>query len=69
MFTGVKKPHIIFGLTTLKSEPPSPFQNLTKNCRTVASKSTHYSDDDNKGIASEVERLYSEGITESSTSS
>ena len=64
---GVKKPLIKSGLTTLKSKLPSPFKNLTKNCRPVASKSRRYSDDEKKLIASEVKRLYSEGIIEPST--
>ena len=63
MFGGVKDPLIISSLSTLKIDPPKPFQNLTKDCKPVASKSRHYSDNDKKFIASEVERLYSEGIS------
>ena len=61
------KPLIISSLATLKSEPPSPFQNIAKDCKPVASKSRNYSDDDKKFIASEVQRLYKEGIIEPST--
>ena len=68
MFSGVKDPLIISSLSTLKIDPPKPFQNLTKDCKPVASKSRHYSDNDKKFIASEVERLYSEGIIQPSTS-
>ena len=68
MFGGMKDPHIISSLSTLKIDPPKPFQNLTKDCKPVASKSRHYSDNDKKFIPSEVEHLYSEGIIEQSTS-
>ena len=67
-FGGVKKPLIISGLATIKSNLPSPFKNLTKTYRPVASKSRHNSDDDKKFIASEAKRLYSEGIIEPPTS-
>ena len=68
MLGGSKEPLVISGLTTLKTEPPSPFQNLTTNCKPIASKSRHYSDIDKKFISSEVQRLYIEGIIEPSTS-
>ena len=68
MFGDMKEPLIISGLTILKTEPPSPFQNITKDCKPVASKSRNYSDDDKKFIASEVQRLYKEGIIEPLTS-
>ena len=67
MFGGMKEPLIISGLTTLKTEPPSPFQNITKDCKPVVSKSRNYSDHDKKFIASEVQHLYKEGIIEPST--
>ena len=38
MFGGMKEPLIMPGLTTLKTEP-SPFQNVTKDCKPEASKS------------------------------
>ena len=65
MFGGMKEPLIIPGLTTLKTEP-SPFQNVTKDCKPEASKSWNYSDDD-RFIASKEQHLYKEGITEPST--
>ena len=68
IFGGMKEPLIISGLTTLKNESPSPLQNISKDCKPVASKSRNYSDDDKKLIASEVQRLYKEGIIEPSTS-
>ena len=36
MFDGIKKPLIISGLKTLKTEPPSLLQNLTKDYKPVA---------------------------------
>ena len=62
MFGGVKEPLIISGLKTVKNEPPSPSQNLLKDCKPVASKSRHYTDNDKKFISVEVEQLFSEGI-------
>ena len=46
MFGGMKEPLTVSGLTTLKTETPSPFQNITKNCKPVALKSRKYNNGD-----------------------
>ena len=48
--------------------PPNLFKNLTTDCKPIATKSRRFSATDSKFIKSEVDRLYTEGIIEESTS-
>lgn len=66
---GRKPPLVICGLSTLKAEPPSLFNNLTSNCKPIAAKSRRYSMQDKKFIDQEVQRMLSEDIIERSNSS
>jgi hypothetical protein len=66
-FDGVRDP-LVVGLATLNVEPINLFENLTPDCKPIASKSRHYSAEDRNFISSEVQRLYKEGIIEPSTS-
>ena len=50
LFGGTKPPLVIGALNTLNAEPPSLFENLTSDCKPVATKSRMYSNDDRKFI-------------------
>lgn len=58
----------ICALSTLAITPPSPFVNLTPDCKPIATKSRRYSALDQQFITSEINRMLSEGIIEPSTS-
>ena len=68
MFRGDKPPLVICGLSTLNVSPPHLFENLTPDCKSIATKSRRYSKDDKKFIESEVQRMLQEGIIEPSKS-
>ena len=55
-------------MTTLKVTPPSPFVNLSPDCKAIATKSRRYSVVEQRFIDSEIGRMLSEGIIETSTS-
>ena len=66
-FGGVKEP-LVVGLATLSEEPLNLFENLTPDCKPIASKSRLYSAEDRNFISSEVQLLYKEGVIEPLTS-
>ena len=66
---GGSKPALsVCGLSTLNTDPPQLFANLTDDCHPVAVKSRKYSRDELTFINSEVRRLLHEGIVEPSKS-
>lgn len=66
---GGSKPSLsICGVSTLNTEPPQLFANLTDDCHPIAIKSRKYSRDDLAFISSEVKRLLHDGIIEHSKS-
>ena len=56
----------ICGVSTLNTDPPQLFANLTDDCHPIATKSRKYCRDDLAFINSEVKRLLEEGIIEPS---
>ena len=67
-FSGSNAPFSVCGVAAAKIVAPSLFENLTPNCRPVATKSRRQTPDNEKFINSEVERLLHEGIIEPSSS-
>ena len=67
-FGGSKQSLTICGLSTLAITPPSPFINLTPDCKPIATKSRRFSTLDQQFIKSETSRMLAEGIIEPSTS-
>ena len=67
-FGGSKQPLNVCGLSTLAITPPSPFINLTPDCKPIATKSRRYSALDQQFIKSEISKMLAEGIIEPSTS-
>ncbi|PIK39574.1 hypothetical protein BSL78_23581 [Apostichopus japonicus] len=67
-YGGDLPPLVLCGLTTLRTEPPQLFANLSPDIHPVAAKSRRYSSDDKKFIAAETQRLLREGIIEKSNS-
>ncbi len=65
---GVNPPLSVCGVSTLNTDPPRLFSNLTDDCHPIATKSRKYNQDDLNFIDSEVKRLLGEGIIESSKS-
>ena len=55
-------------LNTMKLKCPSPFLNLHKDIKPIATKARRYSPSDVKFIDSEIKRMLDEGIIEESTS-
>ena len=58
----------VCSFTTLKIEPPSPFEDFTADCHSIATKSRRHSKDHLTFIGNEVEQLLKEGIIEPSQS-
>ena len=52
----------ILGLSTVNTEPPDLFANLTPDCHPVRTRSRRYSKEDRDFICKEVQRLEEEGI-------
>ncbi|XP_071836380.1 uncharacterized protein [Apostichopus japonicus] len=67
-YGGELPPLVLCGLTTLRTEPPQLFANLSPDIHPVAAKSRRYSSDDKKFIAAETQRLLRKGIIEKSNS-
>ena len=67
-YGGKQPPLTVCGLSTIKTDPPSLFSNLTPNCRPVADGRRNYSKDDLEFISQEVDRMMGEGIIEPSKS-
>ena len=67
-FRGKKPIFSVCGLTAANVDPPALFENLTPDCRPIATKSRRFTKPDEKFIDSEIQRLLSEGIIETSTS-
>ena len=66
---GGDKPNLnICNLATLNVDTPSLFQNLSENCKPIATKSRRYSEPDKQFIDSEIQRMLNEGIIELSNS-
>lgn len=66
-FGGAEKELRVCGMTTLKVTP-SLFVNLSPDCKPTATKSRRYSVAEQRFIDSEIGRMLSEGIIETSTS-
>lgn len=67
-FGGSKTPLSVSALAHVNIEPPSLFQNLTKDIRPIVTKSRKHSMTDRAFINDEVNRLLAEGIIERSHS-
>ena len=67
-FNGHNAPFSVCGVAAAKIVAPSLFENLTPNCKPVATKSRRQTPDNEKFINSEVKRLLREGIIEPSSS-
>ena len=67
-FGGPLPPLEVCGLSTLNVDPPAPFQNLTNDCRPIATKSHRYTKPDQLFIKSELQNFLREGIVEPSES-
>ena len=67
-YGGPEPPISLCGLSTLNIDPPSPFCNLSDDCRPIATKSRYYSREDLDFISKEVDRMLHEGIIEPSKS-
>ena len=67
-FEGPRKPFSLCGLAAAKVEPPSLFENLTDDCKPVATKSRRFNNPDRVFITDEVSRLLEEDIIEPSKS-
>ncbi len=67
-FKGEKPTFSVCGLTAAKVEPPALFENLTPDCRPVATKSRRFTKPEELFIDSEVQRLLAEDIIEHSSS-
>ena len=67
-YGGSEPPLSVCSFNTLKVKPPEPFENLTADCRPIATKFRRCSQEDSKFIDKEVTRLLDEGIVERSDS-
>ena len=67
-FNGQKPPFSVCGLAAAKVETPALFQNLTEDCRPIATKSRRFTKPDDQFIESEVQKLLTEDIIEPSNS-
>ena len=67
---GGKEPPLTFcaHLKSIKTEPPTPFSNLTPDCKPIAIKSRKYSQEDRIFIEKETQKLLNDGIIEISSS-
>ena len=66
---GGTEPQLTFcALTTLNIDPPRLFENLSPDCKTVATKSRRHSRVDKMFIADEIESLLEKGVIEPSNS-
>ena len=66
---GGDKPNLnICNLATLNVDPTPLFQNLSENCKPIATKSRRYSEPDKQFIDSEIQRMLNESIIEPSNS-
>ena len=66
---GGKEPAITFcALTSVVTEPPTLFPNLTKDCKPIATKSRKHSDLDKQFITKEIQFLLKNCIIEPSSS-
>jgi transposase InsO family protein len=68
-YGGSRPPLVLCGMTTLRVDPPSLFENLTADCQPIAARSRRYCPADRKFIEMETQRLLKEGVIEPSTSS
>ena len=66
-FKGEKPTFSVCGLTAAKVEPPALFENLTPDCRPVATKSRRFTKPEELFIDSEVQRLLAEDIIKHSS--
>ena len=62
------KTHNYLSLAATAVDSPRIFEHLTSECKPKATRSRNYTDEDQRFIASEVQRLLSEDIIELSTS-
>ena len=67
-FNGSQEPLSICGVAAAKVDAPSLFENLTKDCKPVATKSRRHSVANERFIQTEVQKLLKDGIIEPSTS-
>ena len=67
-YGGSEPPLSVCSSITLKVKPQEPFENLTADCRPVATKSRRYSQEGSEFIDREVTRLLDKGIVEPSHS-
>ena len=67
-FNGSQEPLSICGVAAAKVDAPSLFENLTKDCKPVATKSRRHSVADERFIQTEVQKLLKDGVIEPSTS-
>ena len=67
-FNGVQESLSICGVAAAKVAAPSLFENLTKDCKPVATKSRRHSVVDERFIQTEVQKLLKDGVIEPSTS-
>ena len=67
-FEGPRKPFSLCGLAAAKVEPPFLFENLTDDCKPIATKSRRFNNPDRAFITAEVGRLLEEDIIEPSKS-
>ena len=62
------KTHNYVSLAVTAVDSPRIFEHLTSECKPIATRSRNYTNEDQRFIASEVQRLFSEDIIEPSTS-
>ena len=67
-FQSKKETISVCGVAAAKVEAPSLFENLSEDCRPIATKSRRHNPDDSKFIDSEIRKLLEAGIIEPSTS-
>ena len=67
-FHGSQDPLSVCGVTAAKITAPSLFENLTHDCKPIATKSRRHSDMDERFIETEVQKLLKEGVIETSAS-
>ena len=67
-FGGQRGTLTLCGLSSIKVKSPSLFSNLAANCKPIATKSRRHSPEDENFILSEINRLLSDGIIETSNS-
>ena len=67
-FQGKKATFSVCGVTAANVEAPSLFQNLTEDCKPIATRSRRQTPDNEKFINNEVKKLLEAGIIEPSSS-